>query len=161
MLVLLEKIEEISTGKVTFYTARLDDKELTEIEIFDNQDFPNHSEELEILYNAIDLMQTKGAIKAFFKEEDAANALPIVPQSLQVNNETDFGIRLFCIRINDNILVLLNGSIKTTLKNKDCENVRPHFNNAKAIARKIDKMIADKDINPLDGECLNNLEIEI
>lgn len=116
MVVLFEKIKEISKGRVTFYTARLDDKELNEIESFDNQEFPNHTEELEILYNAIDLMQIKGALKAFFKEEDAANALPIVPQSLQVANDTDYGIRLFCIRLNDNIVVLLNGSIKTAQK---------------------------------------------
>lgn len=161
MIVLFEKIEEISGGRVTFYTAKLDDKELTEIEIFDDKDFPDHSEELEILYTAMDLMQIKGALKVFFKEEGAANALPIVPQSLQVANGTDYGIRLFCIRINDNIVVLLNGDIKTALKNKDCENVRQHFNNARAIAMEIDKMIALKEIFPTDRDCLNKLEIEI
>ena len=59
-------------------------------------------------------MKDKGALEAYFKVEDAANALPIVPQSLRVANKKDFGIRLYCIRINDSILVLLNGAIKTS-----------------------------------------------
>ena len=121
MIVTFEKIEDISTREVVFYTDRLDDKKLTEIEIFDEQEFPEHEHELEILYNAIDLMQGKGALKPFFKVEDAANALPIVPQSLYAASGTDFGIRLYCIRINDNLVVLLNGSIKTALKNQDCD----------------------------------------
>ena len=161
MTVSFEKIEDISAGEVAFYTARLGNKELTEIEIFDEQEFPQHEQELEILYNVIDLMQYKGALKLFFKEEDAANALPVVPQSLYAANGTDFGIRLFCIRLNDKIVVLLNGSIKTALKNQDCDNVRQHFNNAKKIAKKIDNLIIDGDIKPLDKDCLNDLEIEI
>lgn len=39
--------------------------------------------------------------------------------------------------------------------------MRPHFNNARAIARKIDKMIEVKDIFPTDRDCLDKLEIEI
>lgn len=161
MVVLFEKIKEISDGRVTFYSAYLGDNDLTEIELFDNKDFPEHEHELEILYNAIDLMRTKGALKAFFKDEGAANALPFVPQSLQVANEADYGIRLFCIRINDNIVVLLNGSVKTALKNKDCNNVRPHFNNARAIALQIDKMISAKEIFSTDRDCLDKIETEI
>jgi len=161
LIVAFEKIEDISAGEVVFYTARIGDNELTEIELFDEQEFPQHAQELEILYNAIDLMQTKGALKPFFKEEDTANALPIVPQSLHVANGTDFGIRLFCIKINDNIVVLLNGDVKTALKNQDCDNVRQHFNNARKIARKIDKMIIDGDLNPLDTDCLMDIEIDV
>lgn len=161
MVVCFEKIEDISHGKVAFYTVKLGDNQLTEIELFDSKDFSDHAQELKILYNAIDLMQIKGALKAFFKDEDAANALPVVPESLQVANGTDFGIRLYCIRINDNLAILLNGAIKTAHKNQDCENVRQHFYNAKRIAKAIDKMILDREINPVDANCFANLEIEI
>lgn len=161
MIVCFEKIHEFSIDKVEFYTIKLGNNELTEFELFVEKDFPNHTNEIEILYNVIEAMKTKGAKFHFFKDEANANALPIVPTSLMDSNKIDFGLRLYCIRITDNLVVLLNGNIKTHKNPALCENVKKHFKNALKIATKLDSLRFRNEINFLETNCLTNIEFEI
>ncbi len=121
-----KKVDELSHN-VDFYTVRLGNKELTEFEFFVNKDFPDHEEEIEILYNTIDIIGERGAKIRYFKSEGPANALPKVSKPVILSNEQDFGIRLYCVRLTDYLVVLLNGDIKTTLNPKDCPRVAKHF----------------------------------
>jgi len=161
LYVSFEKIEEFSTNFVEFYTVRIDDDQLTEFEIFDGKDFPDHYQELEIMYNAIDIMQKEGAHKAFFAFEGPANAMPVVTKVIKYSNKTDFGLRLYCIRLTDSLVVLLNGDIKTKRNPVECANVSPHFTNALRIATALDKMIFQKEITLQKPNSLTDLEIEI
>ena len=161
MLVVFEKIGDISTEEVTFYSVRLNKNELTEIELFDEYEFPEHSKELEILYNVIDEIKYRGAKSYYFKSEEGANALPRVSQQIINANKKDYGLRLYCIRLTDNIVVLLNGNIKTKHNPEECPNVRRHFKNAIKIARKLDKLLREGEVNYEKPNCLLNLEFEI
>ena len=161
MKVIFEKIEEISDREVEYYSVRLGEKPITEFELFDAKDFPRHDEELQIIYNVIDQMRWRGARQFFFKQEVPANALPRVNQEIIDANNEDFGLRLYCIRLTDNLVVLLNGDIKTKINPVDCPNVRLHFRNALKIAQKLDKALLDKEVNYLETDCLLDFEIEI
>jgi hypothetical protein len=59
------------------------------------------------------------------------------------------------------VLVLLNGDIKTMNNPKDCRNVKPHFENAIKIAKKLDDLLFDNEINYQQYDCLVNYETEI
>ena len=161
MKVIFEKIEEISDREVEYYSVRLGEKPITEFELFDAKDFPRHDEELQIIYNVIDQMRWRGARQFFFKQEGPANALPRVNQEIIDANNEDFGLRLYCIRLTDNLVVLLNGEIKTKINPIDCPNVRIHFRNALKIAQKLDKALFDKEVNYQETDCLLEFEIEI
>ncbi len=123
------------------------DNPVSEFELFDEKKFPKHVEELQILYAVINQIQFRGAKHFFFKPEGSANALPRVDQVTIDANKEDLGIRLYCIRLTDHVLVLLNGDIKTTNKPKDCPNVKLHFENAIKIAKKLDAFLMDKEID--------------
>ena len=161
MVVTFEKIEDFSSGKVDFYTIKLDDNELTEFELFVDKDFPEHESELEIIYTAIEEMQYRGAKSIYFKDESNANAMPVVTKAIMDSNKGDYGIRLYCIRLTDNLVVLLNGDIKTEPKAQDCINVKKYFKNAVIIATKLDTLVINREINFQETDCLTNLEFEI
>lgn len=161
MIVLFEKIEDISTNIVDFYTVRINNNHLTEMELFEEKDFPDHRRELEILYSVIDEMRSRGGKIHYFKAENAANALPRISQEIITANKKDWGLRLYCIRLTDNVVVLLNGEIKTDLDPKKCPNVQKHFDNAVKIARKLDKLLYDDEVDYEKPDCLLNLEFEI
>lgn len=161
MIVLFERIDDISIGEIDFYTARIDNNDLTEFELFVEKEFPSHKKELEILYSVIDEMKIRGAKSYYFKPEREANALPKVTQEIITANKKDFGIRLYCIRLTEKVVVLLNGDIKTEKNPVNCPNVQQHFKNAVKIARELDRLLKEGEVNYQNSDCLLNIESEI
>jgi hypothetical protein len=164
LIVTFEVIEDLSHGNVQFYTARFGQKELAEFQLFDEKDFPKeeHQRELEIIYGVINEIINRGAAKKFFfKDERGANALPKVPQELMDANKKDYGIRLYCIRLTDELVILLNGDVKTHLDPQQCPNVKNHFSDAVNLARKLDRAIANREINVQQSNPFEDFETEI
>lgn len=95
MGVSFEKIEDLSDGKVTFYTAIFGTKGQSEFEAFVEKDFSNHLEEIQIIYQVINEMQYRGAKAYYFKPESSASALPKVSVEIKSANENDYGVRLY------------------------------------------------------------------
>ncbi len=161
MLVRFEKIDDLSNGVVQFYTVRLGNNLLSEFELFDEKEFPNHENEVILTYNVIMEMGKRGAQKIYFKHEHAANALPRVSQEIMEANKDDFGLRLYCIHLTRTLVVLLNGDIKTAINPENCKNVKAHFLQAKKIAVHLDKALANGEISYLTEDSLTDFEIEI
>lgn len=161
MIISFKKISEFSNKNVDFYTLLLGENELTEFEFFLDKEFPNHKSEIEIMFNALESMQSIGAKSYFFKDEQNANAIPVVPTAIMDANKDDFGIRLYCIRLTDNLVILINGDIKTHKNPLMCANVKSHFENALKIAKKLDRLLFNNEINFQEINCLQDLEIEI
>lgn len=153
---------------VAYYTVKsiIDDvpDELTETDkfyaSFDDPAHP-HFEEFDTIYRVVDAMgnSPRGAERCLFRFENDADALP--PNRRDA--ERVFGIdvikhselRLYCIRLSNDVVVLLNGGVKIEDDPRDCPNVGRHFHFAQLIARAIDQLIAEKAIQ-IGKKCIIN-----
>ena len=154
MIVYFEKLSEISTDKVSFYSPRFIKSSLTEYEKFLQNDFSKHSIELSILTKTIKEMGLRGAKPYYFtKDEKGAFALPIVSPEVKKANKKDFGIRLYCLFLNESIVVLLNGGIKTVAHSPEkCPNISQFFKDAIKLESKLSKAKQNGDVFYYSGE---------
>lgn len=131
-IVLFEEYE-----KVNFYTIQYDGETDNEFNKFINQfvHLPEYKNDLQIITAWIDKIAERGALERNFrtaesKMNDGVCAIPIETSKL----------RLYCIRISDEILILGCGGIK----NAKTYNVNSKLNNCVSSLAKIDKYIKTK-----------------
>ncbi len=138
MIVGFGPIPGLSFKNVQFISAKLGKDPLSEFEKFDELELIKHQHitELQIIYATIRKIGQRGAKSFFFRHEGPAFALPgKVDQGLIESNPDDFGIRLYCGLLRPDLVLLLNGGIKTKLNPAECPNVGPHFRNAVNLVR--------------------------
>jgi hypothetical protein len=145
---------------VTYYTVRLleeDDEpaELSETDKFyERFDDPGNANfnEFDTISRIIDAIGCweRGAEDFLFRFEDAANALPSkrghAKKFLGIEVIEDSELRLYCIRLTNQIVILLNGGMKTQDQALACPNVREHFRFAQAVSKSINTMLIEKSI---------------
>lgn len=129
----IELNEEAET--VNFYTIRFDGEKDSEFDKFitkymGNQEFLN---DLQIITQWIDKIGNRGALERYFRPEskisDNVSAIPIETSKL----------RLYCLRISDNILILGNGGHKP--KHQRTYNTDPHLNSCVEILANLHRNI--------------------
>ena len=74
-------------------------------------------DDLYVIVSAIDEIVNRGAREGRFRSENNVHALP---------TET-CGLRLYCIRLHNNAVVIGNGGIKTSQKLQDSPDCYPHY----------------------------------
>ena len=135
---------EDSFSLVTYYTVRWDGEPVCETDKFIRQ-YTNDESRIEHFREIFLLLQEmgdrKGARKSYFRRHaDEASELPTKDRT-EINGEEilfyDNEFRLFCTRINDNIVVLFNGGVKSSQATQDSPDLAPKFRDAKYFARKI------------------------
>ncbi|MCF2875450.1 MULTISPECIES: hypothetical protein [unclassified Tenacibaculum] len=135
--VILELFEEYD--KVNYYTLKFKNNELSEAETF----FSNFSdtskyddeiiEDLQIMITLIEKIGNNGAHERYFRRAGKIkDNLAELPQNMISNN-----LRLYCIRLNENIVILGNGGIKNTRT----YNEDPTLNNYVETLRLIDRFL--------------------
>jgi hypothetical protein len=101
-----------------------------------------------------------GAYEDYFRNEAKtgdARALPPKgkdrePQYIEYASDGDSGevkpndLRLYCMRLNEHVVLLFNGDIKTANDPEECDNVRPHFKMANKLAKLIDEALNNQEI---------------
>ena len=90
-----------------------------------------------------------GAHRIFFRDEEGANALP--PRKGILERYTpafvEFAqLRLYCVRVSDQIVILLNGGIKTSEKVQDSPDCIAHFRLAVQFCKLLDEQIREGSI---------------
>lgn len=149
-----------------FYTVLIGDRSKTEFQDFTTRmttTTANNKVQFQELLKWITLIGNEYEARTqYFRKEENAEALPpprwhYLETEHYDNNYNDYGLRLYCIRLTNNIVILLNGDRKTTQKVNDCENCKPHFRLANKISNAINKAIVNKGIE-LD---IDNYEIEV
>lgn len=60
-------------------------------------------------------------------------------------------LRLYCYRLNESVVILFSGAVKTANKALDCPHVKPHFKLANRLTRAIDTAIKEKEILWIDN----------
>lgn len=148
MIVQLIPIPALTFNKVHYYSVRYEGREYSEFNDFQLRMAVDNSVELAEINQYIKNIGSKyGADPRHFRDEGAADGLPPpYHQFLESDNSDDYGLRLYCIRLSSSVVVLLNGDRKTKLKVQDCENCKPHFEKAGALAKKITQAILDRDM---------------
>ena len=150
----LELLDDLDFAKTAFYTVKVQGKALTEFEDFCKRmsaskktkrqlgELNKQIENIGNLYGALDFQ---------FKRENFAERLPSPTYHFfDSDGEADFGIRLYCVRLNDEAVILLNGDLKTAKKVKDCPNCKPHFDLANKLSNTIYNAKKNDDIE-IDG----------
>lgn len=153
-------VDALSGPKVKYYTPQLQDEKgnlfTPEIENF----FLRH-ESIERLADMLDeifvwleeMAFAAGARPEFFRNERNAGALPPGNQQrerfgkyLKIAYRDQNNLRLYVIRLNRQVVILLNGGEKTTRNPEDCPNVRTHFLKAQRIAKALDEALNTGDL---------------
>ena len=124
--------------KVNFYTLCFLNEE-TEVDKFFDQ-FPegcDYDEDIDIIIKWIDQIGERGALEHYFRPEgkisDNIVAIPIETASL----------RLYLIRLSENIVILGNGGVKTT----ETYNEDKFLNKCVELLQEVDRYIKNRIIN--------------
>lgn len=150
MLVTLVRIGNLRYEKVTYYTIWVEGRPLSEFRDFQQrmEVKPNDLKELNEIRRFIQIIgRETGAEEVHFKHEGAAERLPPPYHYIETEDQDDYGLRLYCIRLSTGIVILLNGDRKTALKVNDCEKCAPHFRLANRLSKQIDKAITEGSIS--------------
>ena len=138
--------------KCSFYTVKWDSIDLSETDRFflkyrENVNLKRSFQELAKFIEII-IGNDYVAKEEFFRFENKAQALPPTG-NYQIGEITinygNFPLRLFCLRISDNLVVLFNGGEKTNQKAQSSK-ISMAFIEANLFAEKILKALNDKTI---------------
>lgn len=145
------EIWDDESGKVTFYTVRWSDAEVSETDRF----FEKHRRiakraTQELLSFLLDVIGTDhGAIDAFFnRHENGVFGLPpkgeIIVDELKLHYPK-FPLRLYALRINnrDDLVVLFNGGRKTGQTNQESPDLNLKFKEAITFGKRIEKALQE------------------
>jgi hypothetical protein len=132
---------------VTYYVLHVEGRQRHEFDdfLYRMMQVGRYRIELQKLNSRIDTIGEKfGAFPKFFRHERKAEALPGNDYHyFEVNDEGDeeYGLRLYCLRLTNEVVLLLNGGMKTEYDPENCPNCRKHFRFANQVARAISKDI--------------------
>lgn len=148
----IELVEEYEN--INFYSIRMENEELTEMEAFFEK-FPlgcEYDEEIDVIISWIDKIAEKGALERYFRPEghygDGVGVIPI-----DVGNK----VRLYCLRLSDKILVFGNGGVKDAATWEESEELAPYVKLLIDTSRFIASRISDGSIVLVDKEIVGNL----
>lgn len=68
------------------------------------------------------------------------------PAYIENGKETNNMLRLYTFRVNESVVFLFNGDIKTTKYAQDCPNVGPYFHLANQLTAALQKALEEKEI---------------
>jgi hypothetical protein len=168
----IERLTDFQFKKVKYYSIRFEENEVNEFFDFLNrmEDIDEIGEDLSNLLIWIEeIGENYGAIKErFFRNESITadvQALPPSKKQMEAYEIMVEDIRLYCMVLNENVVFLFNGGIKTTDNAKDCPNVGRYIIQANQLVNKLDEQLKNKDIhwnaNQTDIEFDENIEIEL
>ena len=148
----IELIEEHEL--VNFYSIHLEEEELSELERFFEK-FPEgcaYDNEIDIIISWLDKIGENGALERYFRPEgkygDGVGVIPI-----NVGNK----LRLYCLRLSENILVFGNGGIKDSRSWQNSETLAPYVKMFIDTSRFIASRINDGKIILVEKELIGNL----
>lgn len=149
-------IPQLSGTKVRYYSIHFEGKETNEIEDFllRHEQQTHLQEAFEEILSWIDgIAHLTGALEEFFRHERKAAALP-PDNRIRKHRRKQFSItyqernrlRLYLIRLNNNVVILLNGGEKTHDDPEQCPRVKRFFKEAQQIADALDEALQSGDI---------------
>lgn len=167
----LIRLGEFQFRKVKYYSIQIEGSEVNEFYDFLNrmEDIESFEEDLSNMMVWIEEIGEKhGAQQTFFRNESETadvRALPPPRNQMRLRKIEVNEMRLYCMVLNEHVVILFNGGIKTTDKAQQCPNVGPYFKQANRFTLQLDQLLKDGEINWnsdfTDIEFDKNLEIEL
>ena len=130
----------------------MEEEEWTETEKFYKRfmDDEIHKEEFDDILNWIEYIGDKeGAIPQLFRHEASAEALPPEKRAMAYRNmliEIGYNLRLYCLRINPEIVILLNGGIKESQKVEGSPDLLSKFRFANLVSKKVTEKLINREL---------------
>ncbi len=152
-----------SFSKVNFYTFKFEEDEQTETDKFFSKFEHNESvaDDLNNLAGWLSLIGQKyGAKLNFFRHEASAQALP-PPMSKMIQEVIVNDLRLYCVCVSEQIVILANGGIKTSQKVQDSSDILQYFRFANVMSKQINDLIKDGDFTFREKNIININKIEL
>jgi len=145
--------------KVNYYSVSINDENSLFRQFVEKHSVTN-KEKLNHIIRWIKIIGNKyGAKENYFRNEaetSDTSALPPKGQNrepvyvelneLESKQKTRNNLRLYCFRVNEKVVFLFNGDVKTTNKAQDCPSVKPHFKLANKITKLISEALREKEI---------------
>lgn len=161
-------IEEWYKGeKCTIYTVLYDGADLGLADLFFEKYLQDTNENIKesglmlLTFITNDIAQRHSALDTFFREEREAMALPgkrydiVIKEIFFPMGAELFPLRLYCYRVNNNVLILFNGGIKTDVTAQGSPDLSMRFQESQIISKRIQQAINDGDILVSKNELLN------
>jgi hypothetical protein len=127
------------------YTVKINGNERSEFNDFlfrMNRDLTDKGELAEMI-RLIENIAGKWGIENSLLEQDIIpedNAHRFVlPFDVQTDRNSPYGLRLYCVILSNNIMLILNGGAKTAQRVRDCPNCEPHFDFANKVAQAVER----------------------
>lgn len=148
----IELVEEHPS--VNFYSIKLDEQVLTELERFFEK-FPvggEYDHDIDVIIAWLDKIGEVGALERYFKYEgrygDGVSAIPI-----EVGNK----VRLYCLRLSDQILIFGNGDVKDAAKWQDSPTLAKYVEMLVDTSRFITSRMNNGSVILVEKEIIGNL----
>ena len=154
----------ILTDTTDIFTIRIDDEKETEYRKFfvmfkDTKD-SFLKEDLERILAAIEKIAVNGALESFFRVEGKMkDRICAIPLLIKPRDKSKHGtLRLYCIRVSNNLLIIGGGGLKVSDKYQENDVLAKHVSTLQAIDSKLKEL--EKGGADLNSE-LFNVVIEI
>jgi len=143
-----------SYAKVTYYSVVIngEEEEKSLFELFVDRYTTEEKAKLNHILSWIKEIGDKyGAMDYLFRDENNASALPPSgvdrePTYIEEDINAANPLRLYCHRLNEYVVILFGGGVKTADAVQDCANIRIPFYLANKLTKLIDKNILEKEI---------------
>lgn len=149
----LENLKHFTFKKVKYYSIRINNASTVEFIDFLTrmENDKDHENDLNNLFEWLEIIgNTQGAKSEFFRPEGYVSDATALPPPLKIMEAYEIiveDIRLYCLRLNESVVILFNGGIKTKQKSQDCPNVSKYFKQANIFSKKINALFGSNDIS--------------
>ena len=152
-IVQLKKVAKYD--KVSYYSVSINAEATSLFESFIAQHTVINRVKLKHILDWIEVIGLKHGAKTHLFRSEAygadTSALPPTgkdkePSYIEEGEIESNNLRLYCFRLNEAVVILYNGDLKTADKAQDCSNVKPHFLLANKITKALENAIKENDI---------------
>lgn len=148
----IERVEDFQFKKVKYYSILFEGREVNEFFDFLNrmEDETDFGDDLDKLMVWLEIIgEGRGAQKRYFRNEAIISDVSALPPPKSIMKQFDIEVndlRLYCCVINESVVILFNGGIKTTQNAKDCPNVGRYIKQANQLTQKIQELFTEREI---------------
>jgi len=132
--------------KITYYSVSLNEEPTLFTNFLKEHTDAKYSKDIAVIRKFISKLGNEiGANARYFRDESfrggCAKALP--PPSFYLKGEKKCNLRLYCMHVNERVVILFGGATKTAATAQECPLVSPHFKQANRLSKIIQQEIND------------------